>query len=65
MWPSRSLDFDLSFLGNGNHEAVIFQDGVNAAKNAKDYKKDSININGNSRMSVNLAPGGGFAMIIK
>lgn len=64
-WTPRSLDLDLSFLGNGAREAVIFQDGANAAKNAKDYKKDSININGNSSMTVNLAPGGGFAMIIK
>ncbi len=64
-WSPREISVDLSFLGNSDRNAVLFRDGANSAKNANDYKKESVTINGNRDMKINLAPGGGFAMIVK
>lgn len=64
-WIPRELSVDLSFLKGGKHDAVIFKDGVNAVRNANDYKKETLSVDGNSPINVSLAPGGGFAMIIR
>lgn len=64
-WTPRTLTIDLSFLGEGNHQAVLFKDGVNASHNANDYKRQSLTISGAQPLDVELAPGGGFAMVIK
>lgn len=64
-WTPRELDVDLSFLGNNDRQAIIFKDGVNAARNANDYKKETVKVNGNTPLKVSLAPGGGFSMVIK
>ncbi len=63
-WDSRTIDLDLSFLGEGNFKAEVFKDGVNANKVAKDYVKDIINISSQKTMTVNMAPGGGTAIKI-
>lgn len=64
-WTPRELQIDFSFLGAGDREAVIFKDGVNAAKNARDYKKVSMRVSNKDVAGIDLAPGGGFAMVIK
>ncbi len=64
-WTPRTLNVDLSFLGDGNHKAVMFKDGVNASHNANDYKKEQITVSASRPLEVALAPGGGFAMIIE
>lgn len=38
-WTPRSCTIDLSFLSEGNYEAEIFADGINADREATDYKK--------------------------
>ena len=43
-WNERDIDIDFSFLGNGNYEAEIFKDGINAERDATDYKKEIIKI---------------------
>jgi len=60
-WDERQIELDLSFLGTGSYAAVIFKDGINANKTASDYKKETIALPANKKMSVNLASGGGFA----
>lgn len=64
-WDTRRLTLDLSFLGQGNFEAEIFRDGVNADKAARDYKKEMVTIPADRRLNISMAPGGGFVMIIK
>jgi alpha-glucosidase len=63
-WDARSLELDLSFLGDGNYTAEIYKDGVNAHRVAKDYKKEVIDVPANRKLNVNLAPGGGLAVKI-
>lgn len=63
-WDERSLNLNLSFLGSGNFEAEIFRDGVNANRIASDYKKETISIPSNRKVTLVMAQGGGFAMRI-
>jgi alpha-glucosidase len=60
-WTPRELIIDLSFLGTGNYEAVIFKDGINADRDATDYKKEVIIVSSADKLKVSLAPGGGWA----
>jgi alpha-glucosidase len=60
-WDARTLNIDLSFLGNGNYEAVIFKDGVNADKNGTDYKHEVIKVSSQDQLKAQLASGGGWA----
>lgn len=61
-WNARTVKLDLSFLGEGNYEAVLFSDGVNAGKQAADYKKTEQTVERSSSLQIDLAPGGGFAL---
>ncbi len=63
-WDSRKLDLDLFFLGEGDYIAEIFKDGANANKIASDYKKETITIPTNRKISISMAQGGGYAMKI-
>lgn len=64
-WDRRSLEIDFSFLEEGLYEAEIFQDGINAHRVAKDYRRKILDIKPDKKLSFELAPGGGFAMHIK
>jgi len=55
-----AIDFDLSFLGNGNYTARIWQDG--------EYNKvaqSSQSVNAATKLSLTVQKGGGFTMIIE
>jgi alpha-glucosidase len=60
-WDARTLTIDLSFLGNGNYEAVIFKDGINADKNGTDYKREVVKVSSKDQLKAQLASGGGWA----
>ena len=64
-WTPRDLKVDLSFLGSGTHKATLFRDGVNADRNARDYRKETIDIDTSAPMDISLAPGGGVALTIE
>ena len=59
-WTPRSCTIDLSFLGEGNYEAEIFADGVNADREATDYKKEVRIVTAKDKLNVQLAPSGGW-----
>ena len=64
-WTARDLNLDFSFLGNGDYQAIVFKDGINADRDGTDYKKEVIKISGGSKLSIHLAPGGGWAARIE
>jgi alpha-glucosidase len=64
-WDQRNITLDLSFLGEGDYEVEAFQDGVNADRTASDYKKVLIAVPTNRMLNVKLAPGGGFAGVVR
>lgn len=60
-WTPRSLQIDLSFLPEGNFTMDAYQDGVNADRNASDYKKISMQVSRSTKLTLPLASGGGWA----
>jgi alpha-glucosidase len=64
-WTPRELILDFSFLGKGSYRAVIFSDGINADRDATDYRKTSEVITSGEKLSIHLAPGGGWAARIE
>jgi alpha-glucosidase len=59
-WTRRELELDLSFLPFGNYTIEVFRDGINADKYAQDYKHLKTDIKSGDKMTLTLAPGGGF-----
>jgi alpha-glucosidase len=64
-WTARELTLDLSFLGEGEHSAEIFEDGINADRNARDYRRREKTLSRTTELTIHLAPGGGWAARIR
>ncbi len=64
-WDSRTLTIDFSFLDDGKYRAVIFKDGINADRDATDYKKEVIEIAKEDKLEIQLSTGGGWAARIE
>jgi len=64
-WTPRELTLDFSFLGAGSYQAVVFKDGINADREATDYKKEVIKVSSGDKVKIQLAPGGGWAARIE
>ena len=62
---ARTLTLDLGFLGNGRYTMDTWSDGINADRNASDYRKETRTVTRTERVPVVLAPGGGFAARIR
>jgi len=60
-WNPREIKMDLSFLGDGNYKATIFEDGVNAGKDATDYTRKVITVTAKDKLTIKMASGGGWA----
>lgn len=60
-WSSRELVLDLTFLPEGSYEVVIYRDGANAYRIARDYRMEVIDLPSDCKLTVKMAPGGGFA----
>lgn len=60
-WTEREVELDFSFLGTGNYEAEIFRDGINADRDATDYKREIIRLSSDQKLNIHMAPGGGWA----
>ena len=61
-WDERKVTLKFDFLGEGEYEARILKDGINANHDAEDYVIKSQTINKKSQMNVHLASGGGFVI---
>ncbi len=59
-WTPRELELDLSFLGAGEWNAVILEDGINAHRRAEDYRRIEKQVGPTDTLSIRLAPGGGW-----
>ena len=64
-WTARELTVDFSFLEPGRHDIEIFKDGINADRYGNDYKKEISKVSATDTMKIKLAPGGGWAAVIK
>ncbi|MDZ7334562.1 MAG: glycoside hydrolase family 97 protein [candidate division KSB1 bacterium] len=59
-WTARDLMIDFSFLGDKKYTIELFQDGINADRNAMDFKKQVMTVHKGEQLKVHLAPGGGW-----
>nr|WP_295401272.1 glycoside hydrolase family 97 protein [uncultured Prevotella sp.] len=74
-WQARDLTVDLSLLIKMNEtnnkleklngRANIFADGINADREATDYKHTQRQINSDDKLQIHLAPGGGWIAIVE
>ena len=65
-WDERDISIDFSFLTpNTEYKVILFEDGINANKQAEDYSKKEFFVNNHSSIALHLASGGGFAMKIE
>jgi alpha-glucosidase len=62
-WSPRTVEVDFSFLGEGEHTAQILSD-VKGGK-ATDYQITSVEVDAQTKLTVELNAGGGFVMIVK
>ena len=58
---ARTLELDLSFLGQGAFQLQYIADGPNAQRYAGDYVQQTKVVNRTTKLTVHLAPGGGWA----
>lgn len=59
-WNARDVHVDLAFLTDGNYNATMFKDGVNADRVGRDYLKESYPLGETKKIDIHMAPGGGF-----
>jgi alpha-glucosidase len=60
-WTPRELTVDFSFLEPGSFQMTFYEDGVNANRLGSDYKKKEMIIDNYQKLTIKLAPGGGWA----
>ena len=63
-WNRRELSLDLSFI-DGKPLMEIFRDGANAHRAARDFKQEWKDFPADGKVSVEMAPGGGWAAVIR
>jgi alpha-glucosidase len=61
---ARELPLDLAFLGEGAFDMTLYQDGINADQNGNDYKMIKTTVKAADKMTLKLAPGGGWAAVL-
>lgn len=64
-WTPRTLQTQLSFLGEGRYRMTILEDGINADRIAHDFRVRTCEVTRNDTIDLPMAPGGGWAAIIE
>ncbi|HBS87858.1 MAG: alpha-glucosidase [Bacteroidetes bacterium GWF2_38_335] len=63
-WADRKIEIPLDFI-TGTYEMNFIADGINADRNAQDYKCLIKKINQKDKLTIDMKPGGGFAAILR
>lgn len=61
-WQERDIELDFSFLKGKICQGLLYEDGINAHRIGRDFHLKLIHVDKNTRLTVHLAPGGGFAI---
>ena len=65
-WDARDVKVDTSVLGSGSWTMESFTDGINATRRADDFShKTATTVAAGSAIDLHMAPGGGFAIILR
>jgi len=62
---TRKLTLDFSFLKPGkSYTMVYFEDGINAGRQAMDYRKKTIQVKSGDKIDIQMVRNGGYAAVI-
>jgi len=62
----RTVDINFDFLEKGKtYTMTYFEDGINADRQAMDYRKKTLQVKSGDSFSIKMARNGGFAAVIK
>jgi alpha-glucosidase len=61
-WSPRQVEIPLTFLGPGQFTAEVYADAPDAATAPKHVTIDKRNVNANTKLKLDMAPGGGCAI---
>ena len=64
-WDARTIKINLKELGITTGTVTMFVDGPNAKRKGVDYQKKTIDVPADGKMTLELAPGGGAALMIR
>jgi alpha-glucosidase len=64
-WSGRYIEIDLSEFAEGDYEATILKDGINADRMAEDYTVEEKQVSSEETLSIRMQAGGGFAVVLK
>lgn len=63
--PVRNLQLDLDFLEKGSSYTITcFEDGINAGRQAMDYRKKTFKVKGGDKINIKMVRNGGYAAVI-
>ncbi|MFR9650309.1 MAG: glycoside hydrolase family 97 protein [Rikenellaceae bacterium] len=61
-WDARSITVDVEAITGKSGAAILYKDGPNATTNGQDFQRVEIEVDG--EVTIDMAPGGGFALIL-
>lgn len=61
----RTLEVNLDFLKDGEHTLTSFEDGINADRQAMDYKKRTSKVNKDTKLTIKMVRNGGYCGVIE
>ena len=64
-WNARTVEIDLKTLGITSGTVTMFVDGPNAHRKGVDYQKKTVAVPADGKLKVELAPGGGAAIVVR
>ncbi|MDE6831591.1 MAG: glycoside hydrolase family 97 C-terminal domain-containing protein, partial [Muribaculaceae bacterium] len=64
-WTPRDMSVTLDFLPEGEWTMTTLADGVNAHREATDYKISTTGVKAGDTVDFHMAPGGGWTAILK
>ena len=64
-WDQRTIELPLTFLGEGSFTTTLLTDGINANHNAEDYRLDREVHASGDMLSIRMASGGGFVLLLE
>jgi alpha-glucosidase len=64
-WTARDFKFPLKFLRKGKYEVTICSDGINADRNASDYRITKSILTSTDSLHISMSPGGGNFVRLK
>ena len=64
-WSARNFTIPLNFLEEGNYEATVCEDGINADRYPSDYSIKTFDVTNKDSVNIQMAPGGGYLLRLR